>query len=256
MFATMIILLPSEYTGGEIHLTHASKTQVIDFSDSSVANTAVLAWYTDVSHEVKPVTSGCRLALSYNLIYASSHLPLPRAPTYDGPYAKLRQVLRNWKEGKYKNSKEREESEECEEPDERYCIAYLLKHQYSEVDFSHGASCLKGDDDERVTLVHAAAEGLGLVIFLAEIKYQFLGDEDDFEGYGRMEHRHFDDDFSDGGASISLSKIVDLSGHVVLDSHRCVEIDEDCFLPRDALDDSSPDGKEEERTGNVSLYVR
>jgi hypothetical protein len=168
-------------------------------------------------------------------------------------------VLRKWKEGKYKNLKEQDKSEECEESDERYCIAYLLKHQYSEMDFSRGASCLKGEDDERNALVHAAAEGLGLVILLAKIRYHFSGDADDFEGNGRIKrqdgYRNLNDDL-DGEACISLSKIIDLSGHVVLDSHRSVEIDEDCFLPRDALNDSRPDGTEEERTGNVSLYVR
>src|SRR6266576_6819091 len=119
----MIILLPSQYTGGEVHLTHASKTQAIDFSASSVANTAVLAWYTGVLHEVKPVTSGDRLALSYNLIHTSARISLPMAPTYDGSCAKLRRVLHEWVKGNYQKPKERD------------YVAYLLKHQYSDLDF-------------------------------------------------------------------------------------------------------------------------
>ena len=295
MFGTMIILLPSRYTGGEVHLTHASKTEVIDFSASSAANTAVLAWYTDVLHEVKPVTSGYRLALSYNLIHPSSRLPLPMAPTYDGPCAELRQVLRKW-EGKYKKPKEHQEleeheeleepeeseepegsedegsdegsedekSEECKEPDH---IAYLLKHQYSDIDFSRGASCLKGEDDERVALVRVAAEGLGLAIFLAKIEYHFSGNADEFGGhYGRAKRRRECEDsgsdsdsesvynqFDNGRVEISLSAMVDLSGNVVLGPNHLMKIGEDCFLPTDAFNDEGPDDEKEEITGNVSL---
>ena len=287
MFGTMIILLPSRYTGGEVHLTHASKTQVIDFSASSAANTAVLAWYTDVLHEVKPVTSGYRLALSYNLIYPSSSLPLPMAPTYDGPCAELRQVLRKW-EAKHKEhdeSEEREESEdeksedeksedeesedeesedekseECKEPD---YIAYLLKHQYSDIDFSRGASCLKGEDDERVALVRVAAEGLGLAILLAKIEYHFSGDADNFGGhYGRAKRRRRSEDsdsdsvynqFDYANVEISLSTMVDLSGNVVLGPNHSIKIGENCFLPTDAFNDEDPDDEKEEITGNVSL---
>jgi hypothetical protein len=293
MFGTMIILLPSRYTGGEVHLTHASKTQVIDFSASSAANTAVLAWYTDVLHEVKPVTSGYRLALSYNLIYPSSRLPLPIAPTYDGPCAELRQVLRKW-ERKYKEHEEPEECkelEECEESEneesedkesedeesedeeledegsqeskEPHYIAYLLKHQYSDIDFSRGASCLKGEDDERVALVRVAAEGLGLAIFLAKIEYHFSGNADDFEGhYGRAKRRRGSEDsdsdsvydqFDNARVGISLATMVDLSGNVVLGPDHSIKISEDHFLPTDAFNDEDPDNTKEEITGNVSL---
>lgn len=57
MFATAIILLPSAYTGGQVVVSHASSTKTIDFSQNSLLSTALLAWYTDVKHEVKPVKS-------------------------------------------------------------------------------------------------------------------------------------------------------------------------------------------------------
>lgn len=252
MFATMIILLPSQYTGGEVHLTHGSKTQVIDFSASSLTNTAVLAWYTDVLHEVKPVTSGYRLALSYNLIYPSTHMSLPMAPTYGGACAKLRRVLHEWKKGNY------HKPEECD------YIAYLLKHQYSEVDFSRGASCLKGEDDDRVALVRAAADELGFSIFLAHMKYHVSGNADTVDRCQWPKRRRrcgstesdYDDINEEADISISLSKMVDLNGHAVLSLDGSIKVDDDCFLPTDALDDESPDDSKEEYTGNVSLLVR
>ncbi|KAF8345456.1 hypothetical protein F5887DRAFT_1074512 [Amanita rubescens] len=263
MFATMIILLPSQYTGGEVHLSHASKMQVIDFSASSLANTAVLAWYTDVLHEMKPVTSGYRLALSYNLIHTSPRMPLPTAPSYDGPCTELRRVLCKWKEGSY------------QQPEKHNCIAYLLKHRYSEVNFRHGPSCLKGEDDERVTLVRVAAEGLGFVVLLANIEYcvsrQSYGQDYDCSDpasespdydhaaspyqRGRVNaNLEFDDD--DICAIITLSKVFDLSGHVVLDPKRRIEIGDDCFLPKDALGDEYPDDRWEHKNYDMATDIQ
>jgi hypothetical protein len=80
MFATMIIILPSAYTGGQVHVSHSNQKQTFDFSSTSLSSTAVLAWYTDVKHEVKPVTSGYRLAsptTSFTLPQASLVPPSP-----------------------------------------------------------------------------------------------------------------------------------------------------------------------------------
>ncbi|KAF8348730.1 hypothetical protein F5887DRAFT_1280476 [Amanita rubescens] len=254
MFATMIVILPSQYTGGEVHLTHASKTQVIDFSASSLANTAVLAWYTDVLHEVKPITSGYRLALSYNLIHTSPLMALPKAPTDDGPCADLRRVLHNWEKGKYAK------------PVDCNYIAYLLQHKYSEIDFKRGEACLKGEDSERVALVRAAAEGLGFVVLLANMEYH-VSENPDYGlgwGYGGLKRRRgcafgmpWVDDI-DGEVDISLSKIFDLDGSIVLAGSpwESFWVNEDCFLPKDALKDESPDDTEESGyTGNEGATV-
>ncbi|KAF8338683.1 hypothetical protein F5887DRAFT_889771, partial [Amanita rubescens] len=265
MFATMIILLPSQYTGGAVHLAHALKSQVIDFSASSLANTAVLAWYTDVLHEnaaeraaqckripsvTTPITSGYRFALSYNLINTSPRMALPKAPTDDGPCAELRRVLRNWEKGRYV------------EPDECNYIAYLLQHKYSEADFKHGEACLKGEDDERVALVRAAAEGLGFVILLANMKYHVSDYDSDDYGSGWSKRRRgcasHDDLRVDGEVDISLSKIFDLDGNVVLNgsSYQSIRVSEDCFLPKHALDGENPDNTEESGyTGNEGATI-
>ena len=227
----MIILLPSRYTGGEIHLTHASETQVIDFSASSLAKTAVLAWYTDVLHEVKPVTSGYRLALSFNMIHTSPDKPLPTVSSQaDGPCAKLRRVLCEWTE--------RSGSPES--------IAYLLKHQYSEADFRRGASRLKGEDSQRMAFVRAATEGLDYAILLAKVEYR-VSEPDEYGCCNDDEDRYI---------NITISNVVDLDGQAVLSGHSSMDIDKDCFLPKNALQDVRPDGEHEEFTGNVSLMVR
>ncbi|KIM42413.1 hypothetical protein M413DRAFT_44730, partial [Hebeloma cylindrosporum] len=47
MFATVIIILPSPYTGGQVVVSHAATTKTLDFSEKSLLSTAALAWYTD-----------------------------------------------------------------------------------------------------------------------------------------------------------------------------------------------------------------
>ena len=74
MFATVIVLLPSEYEGGEVKITHSGKTDIIDLNYISNRGMAIMAWYTDVLHEIKPITSGYRVALSFNLIHTSPNV--------------------------------------------------------------------------------------------------------------------------------------------------------------------------------------
>ena len=99
MYATVVVLLPSVYEGSEVHVSHAGVEKVFDFSAQSKFATALLAWFTDVTHDVKPVTSGYRLALSYNLIHTAPHATLPSVPAPDRSSAELRRVLENWKKG-------------------------------------------------------------------------------------------------------------------------------------------------------------
>jgi hypothetical protein len=246
IFATMIIILPSRYTGGEIHLTHASETRIVDFSSTK---TAVIAYYADVLNEMKPITSGYRLALSYNIIHTSRNMPLPTVLNADFLGAKLRRALCNWKQG----------SKDPKIPD---CIAYLLKDQHSEADFGRGASLLKGEDSQRIAFIRAAAEGLDFVILLAKLKYQVT--ENDWGYSGCCPCIIVD-------KKVTLSNWVDLDGHVLLDDIKSIEIKRYCFLSKDALRGVRPDGEkvwecgsgddeeddeEEDDENDVSLFLR
>ncbi|KAK5714598.1 hypothetical protein LTR15_010780 [Elasticomyces elasticus] len=70
MFGTMIISLPSCHEGGTIELSHSG--MVKQFSTSRQAGASTAAWYSDVRHEIKPVTSGFRLVLTFNLVQAAA----------------------------------------------------------------------------------------------------------------------------------------------------------------------------------------
>ncbi|TDL25474.1 hypothetical protein BD410DRAFT_800891 [Rickenella mellea] len=91
MFATVIVVLPSEFAGGQVHVTHGSQGKVFDAAIGSAFSTTVLSWYTDVMHEVKPITGGHRLALSYNIIHTATSIR-PSLPEADGPIQELRRL--------------------------------------------------------------------------------------------------------------------------------------------------------------------
>jgi hypothetical protein len=60
---TVVAILNSEYTGGELEITHGDKTEVVTGPYNWVA------MYGDCLHKINPVTSGTRVSLIYD-IYA------------------------------------------------------------------------------------------------------------------------------------------------------------------------------------------
>jgi hypothetical protein len=120
MFATLVIVLPSCYTGGQVHVSHAGLSKVFDLAPDSLQQTFALSWYTDVVHEVKPITSGYRLALSYNLIHTSKVVPRPTLPNMHTAVTRLRHVMHKWSKDAYPTM-------------HKPMLAYIFSHQYSAI---------------------------------------------------------------------------------------------------------------------------
>ena len=73
MVATLVVGLPSKFEGGELLVRHEGKEQKIDFAGpESLFKIHYAAFYADCEHEVRPVKSGYRLCLVYNLTLAKS----------------------------------------------------------------------------------------------------------------------------------------------------------------------------------------
>ncbi|KIL57611.1 hypothetical protein M378DRAFT_1028551 [Amanita muscaria Koide BX008] len=171
MFATMVIVLPSQYTGGEIVVSRGSTSEVIDVS-ASCTRISVLSWYTDVNHEVKPIRSGYRLALSYNLMRYSSSGP-EVMPTADdaSEFSRLHEVLKRWR------------TEDYERLPKQRMVALVLGHQYSKSDLDMGQAALKGQDAHKVNQIRSVAEMLGFELWLAKLKlYNVWKVENDSDG--------------------------------------------------------------------------
>jgi hypothetical protein len=61
---TVVVILNSEYTGGELEITHGGRTEVVTGPNNWVA------MYGDCLHKINPATSGTRVSLIYD-IYAA-----------------------------------------------------------------------------------------------------------------------------------------------------------------------------------------
>ena len=69
MFGTLIIGLPSRHTGGELAVRFDGREETIDFSEpASQYKIPFAAFYADCEHEIKPILSGYRVCLVYNLV--------------------------------------------------------------------------------------------------------------------------------------------------------------------------------------------
>ncbi len=225
--STIVIILPSRYEGGEVEGSHAGSSQPLtcDFASQSQSLTTVLAWYTDVHHEIEQVTSGYRLALTYNVIRPPSRgaEPLPTPPdVLTIAVNNLRMILHRW----------------AELPTNRWHMffAYMLSHQYSiDVLEDSGIEALKGGDKHKVGYAWDLAKQLGYVLRFASIKYHELGAPDigaladevhrykrrqgeDFECASRRDDRH-DDEIPEMDeiiqTSMEFDNVVDLEGESV-----------------------------------------
>ncbi|KAG6834600.1 hypothetical protein H0H93_008669, partial [Arthromyces matolae] len=244
MFATVLIVLPSRYTGGEVHISHSTTTKVLDFAPNSLASTAILAWYTGAVHEVKPLKSGYRLALSYNLIHTTPGVPKPLLPDMSKAVSQVRQVLHKWQESAYEN----------EELPGGY-VAYLLEHKYNEANIAGGKKCLKGADAHLVTNVETIAEELGYKLYLANLEYHVTGTsyDDPYDDYRYRKRPRcgygydWDDDFYGGGrttedieSSMTLENLVDLKGSSLM-GHTSISVSKANLIPKDPFQGVDPD---------------
>ena len=236
MFASLIIVLPSKFQGGEVHVSHGDNKDVFDISPSSEFSVSALAWYTDVTHEVKPVTSGYRLAISYNLVNTSRGLPAHHLPDKHSAVSGVQGIFHMWANGGY----DRKHSSGT--------IAYLLEHQYSDAGLEFAA--LKGKDAALVSGIQRVAEEEGICLRLGNLVCEVSGDAGSDNGYGRrvpkmemiedMEYR--------------IEGLYDSEGDLAKLKHP-IRLREDLdLIPKNPFKGENPDDEDfEGYTGNVSF---
>src|SRR5207247_5140252 len=117
MFGTLTIVLPSAHRGGELVVRHAGREVTLDLSNADVSELAFAAFYADCEHEIKPVTQGARVCLTYNLLQRKTGKKTRTitAPLYDAEVDRAAAIL----EKTFKDA------------DAPAKLAWLLEHQYS-----------------------------------------------------------------------------------------------------------------------------
>lgn len=137
---------------------------VFDASQQSLTRTTIVAWYTGVTHEIKPITSGYRLAILYNIIHTTT-APRPALSTKTSTIERIRHILLSWKQ-----------NNDGETPEK---LVYLLKHDYSGEKLS--GSILKGSDAGVVACLESLGQEAGVRLGLATLEIHRTGDNDNAE---------------------------------------------------------------------------
>lgn len=159
MLGTLVVGLPSRYTGGRFVIEHQGKRLRIGGSATRLGFTA---FYADCHHEAQAVKSGFRIVLTYNLIaepaptLAAPSLPLASKPLQKAVHQFFAvPALPRWAG-----------AEPLPPPDR---LVYLLDHQYTRRGLAW--SLLKGADALRASALREVAQRLdcGIILALADV---------------------------------------------------------------------------------------
>jgi hypothetical protein len=67
---SLVVCLPSKFTGGILNVEHHGHKVTFDWSDKSDTTIQWAAFYSDCEHEIETITRGDRITLTYNLYVA------------------------------------------------------------------------------------------------------------------------------------------------------------------------------------------
>ncbi|KAG5984728.1 hypothetical protein E4U55_003500 [Claviceps digitariae] len=236
MFGTLIVCLPSAHRGGEVVVKHCGQKKTFKTSEASQS---FACWYSDVSHEVLPVTSGFRWVVTYNLALDSSAGPGPSADLQRSETKMLRRTLERWL-SQPKQSRARKR------------LYHVLDHVYTEASISLKA--LKTRDLAQVRTLKAIASELPVHLFLATLELREQGNcepEDDDPRFSNTKYYNYrynpkpredefhplDDIFE---SEYAVKTLFDLEGNVVTQGMHLDEddiLEDECFENVDAQED-------------------
>lgn len=147
---TLFICLPSEHSGGDVHISFGPDKHHFITAPTSKHDLTASAWYSDVSHKTKEINSGYRLALTYSIFQRGSDKK--SAALVGQPTHMIRKHLLEW---------------QTRFPDKETLIR-PLDHSYSEAELS--ISHMKGYDRDVCRALHSVASECGVYLFFAHLR--------------------------------------------------------------------------------------
>ncbi|KAJ0309757.1 hypothetical protein Brms1b_009033 [Colletotrichum noveboracense] len=200
---------------GDVHLTFGSDQRVFSTAPTSTFDITTLAWFSDVTHEVKELTSGYRLALTYNIVQNG---PAKQSAGFFGQQAQeVKQVLLQWQVHHPNND----------------LLVYPLDHKYSKSSLS--LRNMKGRDKAVCQAIQDVGAQSGVFLLLAHQTHTTTEDEDDYYDNDAENGTCLDAIFTGEGKEIATDYTLD---------------DDEVMVPK-LFEDRSPDSEEEgEFTGN------
>ena len=227
MFGTLVIQLPSYYSGGKLVVYHRGNKMEFDYSGIECSGSCYFtSFYADCRHEVEKVTKGYRLCLIYNLIYQG----LGECPTPANNQKKVSAIVSAMKAWGEDIS-----SGKCPP-----MMTYLLEHEYCGTRLSFN---LLKNGDRAVTdvLVQAKARvDFDLYMGIVNLKEVWTAE---YSGYEEVNPGEFI-----GEDICAMNLRASDTNHNL----SCICLSRSSFVPEDFFDDIDPD---EEATDNGDATV-
>jgi len=183
MVATLVVVLPSFYRGGSLNVSLQGQKKNYPSTSTPQDKLTFIAFYADCYHQVRPVTAGYRVVLTYNLIFDHAAHETVLVPSTDTQFAALANAVSGYFSQPIEaiNGDHRQGNRK---------LVYLLDHEYTEKGLSWES--LKNDDRARAQLLREVAVELDLEIYLGLVALHEMWSCDDNGGYSRY-HRYRDD---------------------------------------------------------------
>lgn len=247
MVATLVIGLPSVHKGGELIITHEDQQMRIAFDGAASGHELSYAvFYADCQHETRPVQSGYRICLTYNVTLARSKSKKGvNAPSFGNVTESVTALLRNWSS---KQDKGR--------------LAVVLDHRYTQKGLN--INSMKGIDRARAEVLFRAAQQADCIANLALVTLWRQGSAEG-EDYHSHYRGHWDEEEGDDTAGDhEMGELFDesLSADHWSDSRGCrvkfgeIILDESEIVTATRLDEWEPSEEEFEGfTGNAGMTL-
>ena len=239
MVATLVVSLPVAGTGGDLVIRHREREAVVDLRTEDPSELAFAAFYADCVHETRPVLTGHRIVLVYQLVLGGgAGDDLERAPDYDAVAERIAALLQQWDRTTHGADK----------------LVWLLEHDYSEAGLSFAA--LKNTDATVARTLAAAARRADCALYgaILHIQESCAAECPQDLPYGI----ELDDSDLEAGEVIDFEHWLD--GWVAPDDARPdygkLPLRPRELLPAGGLDDADPDDEwVNEATGNAGVEI-
>lgn len=184
MVATLIVVLPSPYSGGELLVQNKDQRKCFSCSSQRKGQLHAILFYADSPHEIKPVRSGNRLALTYNVCIKQKPLSQNQPSKVNSltqPILRLFSAQDVPKKTQYRHGKRP--------------LVILLDHQYSQKGLSWDK--LKGRDRKTIEEFLANKDHCGLEFALALIDVKETREANEVSNGGYRSFDGYDDEADD-----------------------------------------------------------
>ena len=226
MIATLVVALPTAGTGGDLVIRHLDREATVNLQVDEPDELSYAAFYADCVHQTKPVESGHRVSLVFNVIMKPGAGPvLAKTPDYSKHVNGISEILSEWTATGQGPRK----------------IVWLLDHEYSAAGLSRVS--LKGLDGAVGQILALAAERAGCVLHSAtlSIHESCLPDSFDIDEYGRqVDYTGREcsiEEVFDGSRTLACWAEPDLTGSELPE----IPLFDEEALPDGCLDDAEPD---------------